>query len=515
MKTNLDDLFSGLEFDDSSSETPRLRLTDAEPVAAPSDIADTVIEDAGPLLRLTTHDMVALLDARTGDEETGCHGQRSEVGRAESSVSAPEQLPDWHGRLRSRTRSAVRGTQMDGVPSETAPFIDSPFVRPTVLHVRVVSGTGGGPEKTILRSPRYANDEYFRMAVAYIHPKGDPGIDTIKAKAKEWNAPLITIPERGPLDVRTVAALYRICKERKVAIWHGHDYKSNLLGIILRRFWKMKLVTTVHGWTHDTWRTRAYYHVDKWCLRRYDEVIAVSPLLHEQCLNIGVKPQKLTYIANAIDCGEFKRTRSIRQARSELSIYRSATIMGVVGRLSPEKGVDRAIESVASLHTKYPGLELHIVGDGPEYEKLKRLAIDRGVAGIVHFWGYQSDTRRFFEMFDFLLLPSRTEGFPNVVLEALALGVPVAAADVGGVSELLKHGRRGVVLDPTKQETWADQIAPLIVSADRRKEFSRLGRMRVEKYYSFDKRMAKVFDVYDRVLSIAPRTEDTRWRRAA
>ena len=471
MKFNVDDLFRDLEID----EQPELRLTDAAPFEGESsDIANTVIEDPAPFLRLTTHDLVGMLDARSDAEEPAALD-------VPARVAAPVHAAD----------------------------------RPTVLHVRVVSSTGGGPEKTILRSPQYAADEYFRMAVAYIHPKGDNGIEIIKSQAKKWNAPLFTIPEKGPLDPRTVRTLYQLCKQQNVAVWHGHDYKSNMLGLILRKFWKMKLVTTVHGWTNDTFRTRMYYHVDKWCLPRYDEVIAVSPLLHQQCLEIGVPAEKLTYVANAIDCEDYKRTRTLRQARSELGIYRDSLIIGVVARLSPEKGVDRAIRTIADLHVKYPNTELHLIGDGPEYEKLKALAVELGVAGIVHFWGYQSDTKRFFEMFDMLLLPSHSEGFPNVVLEAMAMGVPVAAANVGAVSELLKDGRRGVVLDAVKQEEWADQVAPLLVSKERRRELSRLGRHRIEKYYSFDQRMLKVFKVYDRVLSIEPNREKNEWRRAA
>ncbi len=482
MKFNVDDMFRDLEFKDE----PSLRLTEGEVGAEDSsgdlalrsddiDIADTVIEDPAPLLRLTAHDMVGMLDARSHEDE----------------------LPQG-GLIQRPVHVTPRAADL-----------------PTVLHVRVVCATGGGPEKTILRSPQYAADEYFRMAVAYIHPRGDNGIEVIKSQAKKWNAPLLTIPESGPLDPRTVAALYQLCRQQNVAVWHGHDYKSNLLGLILRRFWKMKLVTTAHGWTNDTFRTRMYYHIDKWCLPRYDEVIAVSPLLHQQCLDIGVSPERLTYIANGIDCDEYRRSRTIRAARRELGIFRDPVILGVVARLSPEKGVDRAIRTIADLHVKYPNIELHIVGDGPEFEKLKRLAVELGVAGITHFWGYQGESHRFFEMFDLLLLPSRTEGFPNVVLEAMAMGVPVAAAAVGAVSELLKNGRRGVVLDAKDQETWADHIAPLIVSKERRRELSRLGRHRIEKYYSFDQRMVKVFRVYDRVLSIAPQRESADWRRAA
>ena len=108
-----------------------LRLTDADPVEQTA-IADTVIEDAASHLRLTTHDMVTLLDTRAQDV---------------APVAAP------------------RVPQRAAVPE---PPEQRRLTRPTVLHVRVVSGTGGGPEKTILRSPRYAHDEYFRMAVAYI-----------------------------------------------------------------------------------------------------------------------------------------------------------------------------------------------------------------------------------------------------------------------------------------------------------------------------------------------------------
>jgi glycosyltransferase involved in cell wall biosynthesis len=501
MKTNIEDLFRDLEMiDEPAAPATLLRLTNAAPVE--SDIADTFIEDAAPLLRLTPRE-----DGHVWHEQPAPRGELPAV---------------IHRAVRHRQTHPSGGAPATHVTD--GPRIFSPFLatapsnridRPTVLHVRVVAGTGGGPEKTILRSPRYACDEYFRMAVAYIHPTGDPGIETIKASAKQFNAPLFTIPERGPLDPRTVAALYLLCKSQKVAVWHGHDYKSNLLGLVLRRFWKMKLVTTVHGWTNDTFRTRMYYHVDKWCLPRYDEVIAVSPLLNEHCLNIGVRPSRLSYIANAIDCNDYKRTRTIRQARAELGIFRDSFIMGVVARLSPEKGVDRAIGAIADLHVKYPNTELHIVGDGPEFDRLKRLAVERGVAGIVHFWGHQAQSKRFFEMFDMLLLPSLSEGFPNVVLEAMAMAVPVAAANVGGVSELLKQGRRGVILDANDVESWAGHIAPLIVSKERRHELARLGRARVEKYYSFDQRMAKVFKVYDRAMSIESQRERGEWRRAA
>jgi len=111
-------------------------------------------------------------------------------------------------------------------------------------------------------------------------------------------------------------------------------------------------------------------------------------------------------------------------------------------------------------------------------------------------------------MFDMLLLPSHTEGLPNVVLEAMAMGVPVAGTDVGGVRDLLDDGKCGTVLSQVVT-TWPDAVAPLIVSADRREQFARLARRRIEQRFSFDKRMGKVLGVYQRLVTL-PNTEPMR-----
>jgi len=271
----------------------------------------------------------------------------------------------------------------------------------------------------------------------------------------------------------------------------------------------MKLVTTVHGWTRETARTKLYYHVDNWCLPRYDEVIAVSPLLMQHCTDRGVAPSKLTYLPNGIDETDYQREGTGAAWRRELGVSEDALVIGCVGRFSPEKGVDRAIRTLAELRRVYPKVELHLIGDGAEYEKLQALACELKVADAVRFLGWQSNAKRFYEMMDVLLLPSHTEGLPNVVLEAMAMGVPVAATEVGGVRALLDKGRCGVLLNQD-QASWAGYIAPLIVSPARRIEVARLARQRIERHYSFANRMAGEVEVYERVLSIGSATQRRR-----
>jgi len=277
----------------------------------------------------------------------------------------------------------------------------------------------------------------------------------------------------------------------------------------------MRLVTTVHGFTRETLRTRLYYHLDNLALRRYEQVLAVSPPLVEHCQRLAIGPDRLTYIPNGVDTDEFRRTRSIQAARAELGVPNDRLIIGVVGRLSPEKGPDRALELAARLRASFPNLQLHFIGDGPMWKDLQQLAAVLGLPDV-RFWGWQTGLHRFYEMMDLLLLPSRTEGFPTVVLEAMAMGLPGAATDVGGVFELLAEGRCGVVLS-NDEEGWPSEIAPLLRDPARREEVADRALQRVVAHYSFQRRMAAELAIYDRVLRLArpPLLQEIALRRAA
>lgn len=384
---------------------------------------------------------------------------------------------------------------------------------PTVLHVRVVTGAGGGPDKTIMHSASHGQAAGMRVAAAYIHPAGDKNIETLRRRAAELNCPFFAVPEAGPLDPRTVRAMLQICRNLRVAVWHAHDYKSNLLGLVLRRLWPMKLLTTAHGWTRETRRTRFYYHVDRFCLRHYDHVIAVSKPLADACRASGVKKHQLTLLPNAIELDDDQPFAQIESAREELDhaaeVGSRPLVIGVVGRLSPEKGVDRAIRTFATLLASHGALELHIVGDGPERLALESLADELGVADSVRFFGWQASPRDRFAEMDLLLLTSHSEGLPNVVLEAMALGLPVAATDVGDVREVLDDGVCGVLLND-HPKSWPATIAPLLARADLRRELARWARRRVESHYNFRSRARRELEIYRRLLSVVEAQRETR-----
>lgn len=370
---------------------------------------------------------------------------------------------------------------------------------PVVLHARVVGDHGGGPDKTVLRSARYAKAHGYRLAAAYLHPRGGSGIETIRRHADDLDCPLIELPETGPIDPRALWRLAAWCRRLNVAIFHGHDYKTNLLGIMLRRLHRMRLVTTVHGWVSTHGRSKLYYALDRRLQRRFDHVLAVSPDLADACRQLGVPDEKLTYLPNAIEPDVFRRRRSVIEARRELALPENKPIIGFVGRLNEEKGLDRAMRLLPELREKVPDCEFHLIGDGPSRSELTDRAAANALYPAVRFHGWQTNVSRWVEAFDALWLPSRAEGLPNAALEAMSLETPVALTNVGGASDLVDHGRCGVLLDDD-EEHWVDPLAHLLNDTDERNRLARLGRQRIEQRFSFDARMRRVAAIYDELL---------------
>lgn len=371
---------------------------------------------------------------------------------------------------------------------------------PVVLETRVVCGSGGGPDKTILNSPRHLWSAGYRTVCAYMHPPGDPGFIALKKKADHWQAPLESVHDRGPWDWRVATRLLAICRRERVAIWHGHDYKSNALGLLLRRFWPMRLVTTVHGWVKHTRRTPLYYRIDEMSLPRYDSVICVSDDLRDRCLAIGVPPERCVLIENAIDTDEFARRTDIAEAKRRLGVPPDRLLISAVGRLSPEKGFDLLIRAAARLFESGLDGQVLIAGDGDAGAALQSLAAELGVADRVRLLGYVSDPRPLYEAADVFVLSSLREGLPNVVLEAMALGVPVVATRIAGVPRLVRDGETGVLVEPGSADALAAGISRVLGDPNGRAALAAAGRRMVVEDYSFSTRMQKVRAVYDELL---------------
>lgn len=372
---------------------------------------------------------------------------------------------------------------------------------PVVLDARVVTGAGGGPEKTILNSPRFLDPLGYRMVCAYMHPPGDPGFDTIARTAARYRAPLVAIPDRGAWDWRVVTKMLAVCKREKVSVWHGHDYKTNALGLLLKRLWPMRLVTTVHGWVQQTRRTPLYYRIDRLCLPRYERVVCVSEDLLEACLTAGVPAKNCVLLENGIDATEYARRRTATEAKAALGLPTDGFVIGAVGRLSGEKGFDVLIRSVHALVSRGLDARLVIVGEGSERANLEGLVRELRLGDRVRLAGWQADVKGHFEAMDVFALSSLREGLPNVLLEAMALEVPVVSTRVNGVPRLIQDGRNGLLVNAGDLGGLTTALAELLTNAALRAAFRAAGRRTVETRYSFATRMHRLKRLYDELLA--------------
>ena len=372
---------------------------------------------------------------------------------------------------------------------------------PVVFDTRVVTGSGGGPDKTILTSPKFFEPLGYKMLCGYLHPPGDPGYSEIVRKAQMHGAPLLSIPDRGPFDMKLMGTLLKVCREQNVRIWHGHDYKTNALGWALAKFHRMKLVTTVHGWVHHTARTPLYYKIDKWSLKRYARVYCVSQDLLDTCLEFGVKPERAVLLENGIDTDEFTRQRTVSEAKKELGFDISEILIGAAGRLEPEKAFDLLIRSVNDLRKAGLPVRLVILGEGHDRPRLEALIGELGVGAFVTLAGWQSDVRRYFEAMDLFALSSLREGLPNVLLEAMALEVPCVATRIAGIPKLITDGVDGRLIEPNSGAELTAALKSLVQNESLRAEYSTAARRTIETRYSFANRIAWLKEDYDRLLS--------------
>jgi glycosyltransferase involved in cell wall biosynthesis len=372
--------------------------------------------------------------------------------------------------------------------------------RAVVLDARVVKGSGGGPDKTILNSPRFLLPAGYRNLCVYMHPPGDPGFEKLRQKAQEREAPFVGVPDRGPWDLSIIPACLNLCRREKVRIWHGHDYKTNVLGLLLRRFWPMRLVTTVHGWVENTSRTPLYYKIDKYCLPRYEAVIGVSQDLVQTSLECGVPADRCQLIENGVDTVEYQRQMTIAEAKRKQGFPTSRLLIGGVGRLSPEKGFDILIRSADALIKRGLDVGLCIIGEGNQREALQKQIDDLGQAERMRLLGYRQDTLDLYQAMDVFCLSSIREGLPNVMLEAMALETPVVATRIAGVPRLIKHEQNGLLVEPNDEPALTVALGRMLADGPLRNALAHQARQTIEKSYSFQKRMDKVRDLYDRLL---------------
>jgi glycosyltransferase involved in cell wall biosynthesis len=265
-----------------------------------------------------------------------------------------------------------------------------------------------------------------------------------------------------------------------------HGYKANLLGRMAARRQKIPVIAVARGWTGESLKVRAYERLDRFHLRWMDQVVCVSEAQAARVRRAGVRPDLIRVIYNAIDPGRFHQADARYRAKLLRYFRQPRThIIGAVGRLSPEKGFEVLVSAAELVLRDQPSVGFVLFGEGSERAKLQKQINAAGLGQSFILAGFRADLDRFLPHFDLLALPSYTEGLPNVVLEAFAAGVPVAATAVGGTPEVVEDGVSGYLVPSGDAEALAGRISAALDEGDELPEMGRRGRMCVQEKFGF------------------------------
>jgi glycosyltransferase involved in cell wall biosynthesis len=313
-----------------------------------------------------------------------------------------------------------------------APDAPAPQRPPSVLHIIAPSAVGGA-ESVVRTLAAAQRDRGTPVSVAAIVEPNDSLSFLDSLRDAEVEAHQVVVPSRGYMMERR--ALGALCASLAPSVVHTHGYRADVVdaGYLQRR--GVPIVSTVHGFTGGNIRNHCYQWLQCRAYRHFDAVAVVSSPLQRQLAGV-VTPERLHVVPNAYRPGA---VYSRSEARAALGLTSDAFIVGWVGRLSREKGADVLLNALADLAV--PDIvHVAVVGDGPERASLRAQAARLNLANRVTWHGRVSNAERYFAAFDAFVLSSRTEGTPMVVFEAMAAGVPVIAARVGGVPDVLPPG---------------------------------------------------------------------------
>jgi glycosyltransferase involved in cell wall biosynthesis len=279
-----------------------------------------------------------------------------------------------------------------------------------------------------------------------------------------------------------------------------HGYKANIIGRIVARRRGIPAVAVSRGWTSESLRVRAYETIDRLHLRCMDQVVAVSEAQAAKVRRCRVRPERLRVIYNAIDAERFTTPDPTYQAKlRRLFQTPPARIVGAAGRLSPEKGFEVLAEAAELVRRRDSSVGFVVFGDGPCRERIARRVAASGLGSSFVLGGFRADLDQFLPFFDLFVLPSYTEGLPNVILESFAAGVPVVATAVGGTPELVEDGASGHLVPAGDAGALAERILEALECEDRLRDMGLHGRQRVVEKFTFTTQARQYRQLFEQI----------------
>lgn len=367
----------------------------------------------------------------------------------------------------------------------------------------------GGGERVLFQTVTGLNRKQFEPVVFYAKSNSlteelkQKGIETIPIEI----SPVITSIYRDAISfhpirwityfyhiLQAAAAVTRALKQYHIALLQPHDNLSKIIGGLAAKYVDTPLVS----WNYDTLngsltdRLLGLYQITF-----MDRIISICNC-SKNSLPFGRKNKKVTTVYNGTDTALFDPSRTFSLTRNNVGITDpEVLLLGIISVLDPFKGHRHLFQALKDL--KDQGLNRFVclvIGHGREEKALQRLSEELGLNDVVKFLGFRQDIPELLNLLDILVLPSEREGLPCVVIEAMAMGVPVIATAVGGIPEAIVHGKTGLIIPPRDVSELTIALRSLMTNADLRYSMGIAGRKRVLEKFDLSQKIRETEGIY-------------------
>jgi len=370
------------------------------------------------------------------------------------------------------------------------------ILMPKILFVST-STTLGGAEKTLYTLATRLDAKQFQVAgVVSLKSPGHYAQRLAQKGIKTRSLDLVGWP-----SLRDAGTLARIIQEIRPDVVHALMYQAIQLCRLVKRRGEVpfKLVSS----PRVNYRTRSFWSllVDRWLKAADDLLIAESEASREFLTHrLGYAADRVKTVHNGLEIPEVPSAAERKRARLQLGLEEDELLLLSMGRLDAQKGHGVLIDAVAELRrARKP--RCAIIGDGPMRDHLRAQIARLGLQRTVQLPGERGDVRAWLAACDIFVLPSLWEGLPNAMLEAMALGLPVAATRVDGVPEAVTDGQDGLLVAPDDPGALAKALASLMDDLELRRRLGQAARTRVAESFTLPAMLAGYEAAYRDILS--------------
>ncbi|MBD3640938.1 MAG: glycosyltransferase [Marinobacter sp.] len=327
----------------------------------------------------------------------------------------------------------------------------------------------------------------------------------LESEARERGVPIVSWRMKSGFNLMGAREIYQWAQAEGFQLMHSHGYKFNvLMGLWPEAIRKIPLVTTLHGYVRAPRFTKAWLYelVDRLVLRQMRKVVMVSGAMKTQVPAAIASSPRTCVISNGLDPASIRR-RSAEPLPEILSPFFAShrpVILGV-GRLSREKGFDRLVDAFSGVRGVFPESGLLIVGDGQQRETLENRIAELGLGEALLLPGYLENVPAIMQRCDLLCIPSFTEGLPITLLEAMTVGLPIVASDVGEIRAVLGDGLGGRVLRIDAAQSLTKELQAVLSDTVNASEQVSWSRQRIARDFSCQVMAEKYLQIYRQVLA--------------